>query len=49
MNIRIRKARLRVLEVPSYEAARLHGKGGLRSFHDGWRILRTIFLEVVRR
>ena len=49
INIRIRKARLKVLEVPSYEASRLNGKGNLRSFHDGWRILRTIFLEVVRR
>jgi len=44
-NIKIHKAELRVIEVPSFERTRLHGQGKLRSFEDGAKILRTILLE----
>jgi glycosyltransferase involved in cell wall biosynthesis len=48
MHIKVAKARLKVSEVPSFERARLDGNGRLRTFRDGWRILRTILLERVR-
>ncbi len=47
INIKIKKAGLKVTEVPSYEAPRLNGKGNLHSLKDGWRILKTIFKELV--
>jgi hypothetical protein len=37
--------RLKVVEVPSFEGARFYGVGKLRTFPDGWRVLRTIFRE----
>ena len=49
LHIKAMRAGLRVTEVPSYESARLSGKGNLRSFSDGLRILRTIFRERFRR
>jgi glycosyltransferase involved in cell wall biosynthesis len=45
INIRIAKAGLRVVEVPSYEEQRIHGKSNLRPFRDGWRVQRTIMKE----
>jgi glycosyltransferase involved in cell wall biosynthesis len=45
INIRCAKARLRVVEVPSYEEQRIHGKSNLRPFRDGWRVQRTIMKE----
>lgn len=45
MNIRAATTGCRVVEVPSYEDARLHGESKLHTFRDGWRILRTIFAE----
>lgn len=36
----------RVGEVASYEARRLHGQSNLRTFPDGWRILRTMVREM---
>ena len=45
INIRIAKAGLRVAEVPSFEDPRLHGQSNLRTFRDGWRVLRTIARE----
>ena len=48
MNIRALKVGLRVVEVPSYEHARFHGTGRLRTFPDGWRVLKTIFKETLR-
>jgi glycosyltransferase involved in cell wall biosynthesis len=45
MNIRALKAGLRVVEVPSFEHARLAGSSKLRPFSDGLRVLRTIFSE----
>lgn len=45
INIKIKKAGLKVTEVPSYESNRRHGEGNLHSLRDGWRILRTILKE----
>jgi glycosyltransferase involved in cell wall biosynthesis len=45
MNIRALRANLRIVEVPSYEFDRQHGESNLRTFPDGWRVLRTIFRE----
>ncbi len=43
INIKARKRRLRVLEVPSYEKPRVKGEAKLRGLRDGYVILRTIF------
>ncbi len=48
MNIRALRAGLRVTEVPSFEAPRIHGESNLRTFPDGWRVLKTIFRERFR-
>jgi glycosyltransferase involved in cell wall biosynthesis len=45
MNIRALRAGLRVVEVPSFEEARIHGESNLQTMRDGWRVLRTIFSE----
>jgi glycosyltransferase involved in cell wall biosynthesis len=45
LSIRCATHGLRVTEVPSLEAARLHGKSNLRTFRDGFRVLRAIFHE----
>jgi len=45
MNVRALRARLRVVEVPSYEAERYRGVSHLRTFRDGWRVLGTIWRE----
>jgi hypothetical protein len=47
MNVRALRAGLKVAEVPSFEAARIHGTGRLRTIPDGWRILKAILGEVV--
>ncbi len=46
--LKARRAGLKVLEVPSYESKRIGGKGKLRTFRDGWRILKTIVRVRVR-
>lgn len=48
MNIRALRARLRIIEVPSFEFDRQHGESNLRTFPDGWRVLKTIFREWFR-
>jgi glycosyltransferase involved in cell wall biosynthesis len=48
MNIRALRAGLKVVEVPSFEAERVHGVGRLRAIPDGWRVLKTIFRERFR-
>jgi len=48
ISIKAAKKKLRVLEVPSFEKARLAGEGKLRTFEDGWRILKTIIRELFR-
>lgn len=42
LNIQALRARLKVAEVPSIEARRVHGKSNLRTLPDGWRVLSTI-------
>ncbi len=45
INIRVARAGLRVVEVPSYEQDRVHGVSNLNSVSDGVRVLRTIATE----
>ncbi len=45
MNIRAARRGLRVIEVPSFEADRLHGTSNLNAVRDGIRVLRTIMSE----
>lgn len=45
VNVRVAKAGLKVVEVPSYELTRLHGVSNLSAPKDGMRVLRTIFDE----
>jgi glycosyltransferase involved in cell wall biosynthesis len=49
MNIRALTSGLKVVEVPSYEAPRIHGSSNLHTIRDGWRVLRTIFRERGRK
>ncbi len=45
MNLRAIRGGLRISEVPSFEAARIHGEGNLQTFPDGWRVLKAIVRE----
>jgi glycosyltransferase involved in cell wall biosynthesis len=45
LHLRARRAGLTVVEVPSYEDARISGTSNLRPFRDGLRILATILRE----
>jgi hypothetical protein len=45
INVRIAKAGLRVVEVPSFERSRVYGMSNLNAFSDGFRVLRTIHTE----
>lgn len=45
INARACRAGLRVVEVPSVEAARVHGASNLHPVRDGARIIRTILRE----
>ncbi len=47
ISIKAAKKKLKVLEVPSYEKARKYGKGKLRTFRDGFIILRRIIKEMI--
>jgi glycosyltransferase involved in cell wall biosynthesis len=47
LNLRAARQGLKIAEVPSYEADRIHGEGRLVTFPDGWRVLRTIMRERV--
>jgi glycosyltransferase involved in cell wall biosynthesis len=49
INVRIAKAGLRVVEVPSYEGERIHGTSRLNAARDGLRAMRVIALELSRR
>jgi glycosyltransferase involved in cell wall biosynthesis len=49
INIRVAAAGLRVSEVPSIEAPRLHGESKLSASRDGLRVLRTILSEYYLR
>jgi glycosyltransferase involved in cell wall biosynthesis len=48
INIRVAAAGMRIAEVPSVEARRLHGVSNLNAFSDGSRVLRTIMVEFRR-
>jgi len=45
LNVHALKAGLRIVEVPSFEARRIHGASNLRAVPDGWRVLKTILRE----
>ncbi len=47
MNVRALNSGLKVAEIPSFEARRVHGESHLRAIPDGWRVLRTILKEWV--
>jgi hypothetical protein len=49
MNVRALREGLRISEVPSFERSRIYGVSNLRTFRDGWRVLRTIFRERLAR
>ncbi len=49
IHVRVARARLSVTEVPSVEHERLYGESKLSAVRDGWRILRMIARERVRR
>ncbi len=49
INIRVARAGLNIAEVPSFEEDRIHGESNLRTFRDGFRVLRTIFREFGRK
>lgn len=48
MNIRALQAKLKVVEVPSFEDRRVYGEGRLKAIPDGWRVLKSIFREWLR-
>lgn len=45
ISLRMCKANLKITEVPSMEHPRLYGQSNLRTFRDGWRVLKTIMQE----
>lgn len=45
--IKAKKLGLKVVEVPSVELRRKHGKSNLNAFRDGFRILQTIIRELL--
>jgi glycosyltransferase involved in cell wall biosynthesis len=48
MNVRALQAGLKIAEVPSFEAERIHGTSNLKTIPDGWRVVKTIFKEWLR-
>lgn len=49
ISIRAAKIKAKVIEFPSFEKPRLHGNGNLRTFPDGWQILKRIFREIFKK
>ncbi len=49
MNVRALKAKLKLMEVPSFEAERIYGTSNLNALRDGTRVLKTILREYVAR
>jgi len=45
VHLRIHKARLKIIEIPSMEYRRIYGKSNLHAFRDGWSVLKTIVKE----
>jgi glycosyltransferase involved in cell wall biosynthesis len=48
MNVRALQAGLKIAEVPSFEAERIHGTSNLKTIPDGWRVVKTIVKEWLR-
>lgn len=49
ISIKAAKKKLSVIEVPSFEKKRVHGVGKLRTFKDGWSILKRILNELFNK
>ncbi len=49
INIRMHRARLKIVEIPSIEYQRIYGVSNLNTFRDGFRVLVTIFSERLRK
>jgi glycosyltransferase involved in cell wall biosynthesis len=49
MNVQALTSGLVIHEVPSIEAARIHGVSNLRTIPDGWRVLKTIIRLALAR
>jgi glycosyltransferase involved in cell wall biosynthesis len=49
INVRVARAGLCVVEIPSFEAERIHGESKLSALRDGRRVLSTIVRERLRR
>ncbi len=47
LHLRICKANLEIVEVPSFEHTRINGISNFRTFRDGWRVLKMILKERV--
>jgi glycosyltransferase involved in cell wall biosynthesis len=45
ISLRVHKVQLKITEVPSMEHSRIYGQSNLRTFRDGWRVLKTIVKE----
>ena len=45
LHLRVLKTNLEIVEVPSFEHARMHGASKFRTFRDGWRVLKMIVRE----
>ena len=45
--VRALRQRMRLTEVSSFEGYRIRGEGKLRTFPDGWRVLKTILRETL--
>jgi len=48
MSIKAVKKGLKVIEIPSFEKKRLHGKSNLKTFKDGFVILKTILSSLFK-
>ncbi|GAC1398980.1 MAG: hypothetical protein NVS4B12_04950 [Ktedonobacteraceae bacterium] len=48
LHLRMHKANMKIVEVPSFEHPRVYGQSKLHTFRDGWRVLRTILKEFCR-
>ena len=45
--IKAKKMGLKIVEIPSIESRRKHGKSNLKAFRDGFRIFKTIIREFI--
>jgi glycosyltransferase involved in cell wall biosynthesis len=49
INTRVAKARLRIVEVPSFEFQRIYGDSNLNTWRDGLRVVRALLVERTNR